>query len=100
MSDDDPFDDLDVTDDPTADLDRATQRLSVRTESRRYDKPVTVVEGFERGAELDDLASDLKSALGAGGTVTEASIELQGDHVDRVREALRDRGYQVEETPR
>ncbi|WP_121822341.1 SUI1 family translation initiation factor [Halostella salina] len=96
MTDDDPFDDLGVPDDPTADLDRASQRLRVRTESRRYGKPVTVIEGFEGGADVDALASDLKSALGAGGTVKAESIELQGDHADRVPQLLRDRGYQVD----
>jgi len=96
VTEDDLFDAPDVTDDPTADLDRATQQLSVRTESRRYDKPVTVVEGFESGADVDDLASDLKSMLGAGGTVKESAVEIQGDHESRVRDELRDRGYQVD----
>ncbi|WP_202614400.1 SUI1 family translation initiation factor [Halostella litorea] len=96
MTDDDPFDDLNVTDDPLDDLDRATQRLTVRTESRRYDKPVTIVEGFEGGADVDALASDLKSMLGAGGTVKEGAIEIQGDHGSRVRDELRDRGYRID----
>ena len=47
VSDDDPFENFDIPDDPTADLDRATQQLTIRTESRRYDKPVTIVEGLK-----------------------------------------------------
>ncbi|QLD88982.1 translation initiation factor [Natronomonas salina] len=95
MSQDDPFEGLDVPDDPTADLDRATQQLTVRTEKRRYDKPMTVVEGFEGSTDLDDLASQLKSAVGAGGTVKDDAIEVQGDHRDRVSELLEERGFQV-----
>jgi translation initiation factor 1 len=97
MSEDDPFEGLDIPDDPTADLDRAAQELVVRTEERRYGKKMVVVEGFESGTNLRELASELKSALGTGGTVKDGHIELQGDHADRVRDLLRDRGYQLTE---
>ena len=93
MSDNDPFEGLDVPDDPTADLDRATQSLTVRTEERRYGKKMVVIEGFDAGTELKELASDLKSALGTGGTVKERHIEVQGDHESRVRDLLRERGF-------
>ncbi|WP_330632156.1 SUI1 family translation initiation factor [Halocatena halophila] len=93
---DDPFDDLDVPDDPLADLDRATQQLTLRTERRRYDKPVVIIEGFEGNTDLEDLASELKSALGTGGTVTDGTIELQGDHKARVKTLLEERGFQID----
>lgn len=96
MSEDDPFEGLDIPEDPTADLDRATQELAVRTEERRYGKKMVVIEGFEGDTDRKDLASDLKSALGTGGTVKEGRIEIQGDHEERVRELLRKRGYSVE----
>nr|WP_254274306.1 translation initiation factor [Halomicroarcula marina] len=95
MTDNDPFDDLDIPEDPTADLDRATQRLTVRTEERRYGKKMVVIEGFEDGVDSQSLASELKSALGTGGTVKEGHIEIQGDHAKRVRELLEAKGYQV-----
>jgi len=46
MTDDDPFDGLDVPGED--DLARAEQELTVHVESRRYDKPMTVVEGSTR----------------------------------------------------
>ncbi|WP_135306266.1 SUI1 family translation initiation factor [Haloarcula amylovorans] len=95
MSDEDPFDDLDIPEDPTADLDRATQRLTVRTEERRYGKKMVLVEGFEDEGDIQDLASDLKSSLGTGGTVKDGRIELQGDHAERVRDLLESKGYQI-----
>lgn len=95
MPEDDPFDDIDIPDDPTADLDRATQTLTVGTDERRYGKAMTLVEGLESKSEASDLASELKSTLGAGGTVKEGHIEIQGDHADRVRDLLEERGYQV-----
>ncbi|QIB75269.1 translation initiation factor [Halogeometricum borinquense] len=96
MSEDDPFEDLDIPDDPMTDLDRATEELTTRTEQRRYGKHVVIIEGFQTDTDLDDLGSDLKSALGTGGTVKDDHIEIQGDHESRVRELLRERGYTVE----
>ena len=95
MANDDPFDDLDVPDDPLADLKRSSQVLNVRTETRRYGKQMVVVEGFDDETDLNALVSDLKSALGTGGTSKKDHIELQGDHAERVRVLLVERGYQV-----
>lgn len=95
MSEKDPFEDIDIPDDPTEDLDRATQQLTVHTEQRRYGKTVTIIDGFAGDVDIDSLASELKSAFGTGGTVKQGRIELQGDHQDRVRDRLDDKGYQL-----
>jgi translation initiation factor 1 len=78
------------------DLSRESE-LTIRVEKRRYDKPVTVVEGFDQGVDLDEVASELKRAVGAGGTVTDGAVEIQGDHRDRLPDLLADRGFQVAE---
>lgn len=94
MGEDDPFEG--IPDDPAADLDRATQRLTVRVEKRTYDKPVTIVEGFDESAvDVGAIASRLKKQVAAGGTVDGGTIELQGDHSDRVPDLLRDEGFEV-----
>jgi translation initiation factor 1 len=55
----------------------------------RGGKTVTVVDGLPRNAAfLKDLCQDLKRACGTGGTVTDGTIELQGDLRDRVRDHL------------
>lgn len=80
------------------DLARADQRVSIRTETRRYGKPVTIVEGLDdRSVDVDELASKLKRRLGTGGTVKEGRIELQGDHAERLPALLREEGYEVED---
>lgn len=76
------------------DLSRESE-LTIRIEKRRYDKPVTIVEGFDEGVDLDDLASELKRAVGAGGTVDDGRIEIQGDHRARLPDLLADRGFAV-----
>ena len=51
----------------------------------RAGKGVTVVSGLTVDAlELDELAARLKKLCGAGGTVKDGRIEIQGDHRDRL----------------
>ncbi|ELY69792.1 translation initiation factor [Natronobacterium gregoryi] len=97
-NDDDELEDLLDELDSQGDLDASQQMLSIRTESRRYDKPVTIIEGFDlEASEIETLASELKQSLGTGGTVDDGRIELQGDHRSRVPELLQERGYEVRE---
>ena len=98
MADDDELEDLLEELDSGGDLETSQQVLSIRMESRRYGKPVTIVEGFDlEPAEVESTASELKRALGTGGTVDDGRIELQGDHRDRVPDLLRERGFDVRE---
>lgn len=79
------------------DLARAEQRVSIRTDTRRYGKPMTVVEGLDASVvDLRELASTLKRRLAVGGTTTDDRIELQGDHADALPELLREEGFVVE----
>jgi translation initiation factor 1 len=88
-------DDLDL--DIEEDLSRTETVLRVHVESRRYGKPMTVVEGFdETSVDLKTLASGLKQRLGAGGTVERDTIEIQGDHQRRIPDILREEGFTVE----
>lgn len=77
------------------DLARAETQLTIRVESRRYNKPMTVVEGFAPDTDLKALASTLKKRLGTGGTVEDGHVELQGDHRERLTDLLEAEGYRV-----
>lgn len=86
-------DDLGIGDD----LARSEQRVTIRLDSRRYGKSVTIAEGFDTSSvDLDDLASTIKSRLAVGGTVTDDRIELQGEHEDQLQQILRDEGFEIE----
>lgn len=78
------------------DLARTQQVLTVSVDTRRYGKPVTLVEGFEGETNVKELASTLKRKLACGGTVEDGVIELQGNHANRVPDLLREQGYTVE----
>ena len=73
----------------------ATGRVRVAREvAGRGGKAVTVVLGLPlAAADLEALGRELKKLCGAGGAVREGRIEIQGEHRDRLVEALRQRGY-------
>lgn len=78
-------------------LEKEEQRIEVSITKRRYGKEVTIIKGIEgRRIDLDDLASDLKKKLACGGTVKDGKIELQGNHIGRVKEALMEQGFNEE----
>jgi translation initiation factor 1 len=73
------------------------QKIRILTDTRRYGKVVTVVEGIDdTDIDLDDLARKLKTRCAAGGTAKEGRVELQGDHKKKVREVLEELGFSVE----
>ncbi len=75
-----------------------TVRVSRETKGRKG-KGVTVVTGVPlAGVELADLAKQLKNRCGAGGTVKNGIIEIQGDHRDRVVAELQQRGWTVKKS--
>ncbi len=75
-----------------------TVRVGRETKGRKG-KGVTVVTGVPlEGADLAALAKQLKNRCGAGGTVKNGIIEIQGDHRDRVVAELQQRGWTVKKS--
>ena len=71
-----------------------TVRLAV--EKRKKCKVVTVIRGLTtEHNDLPALLSRLKSQCGAGGTVQEDRLEIQGEHVERLQAALSELGYRI-----
>jgi len=68
----------------------------LRETKGRKGKGVTVVQGLGLPpADLKVLAKRLKQACGSGGTVKDGTIEIQGDHRDRVVEELARAGFRA-----
>jgi translation initiation factor 1 len=61
----------------------------------RGGKTVTVVGLPRNAAFLAALASDLKRACGTGGTATDETVEVQGDHRATLRTLLSAKGWGV-----
>jgi translation initiation factor 1 len=77
-------------------LDPATQTARLRVEKRPKGKVVTVVFNLDpAGNDLDALASTLKTRCGAGGTIKDGQVELQGDKLAAADKALQALGYKT-----
>jgi translation initiation factor 1 len=76
---------------------REQQSVRIYTDSRRYGKMVTVIDGIDANdIDLDDLAKKLKNKCAAGGTAKDGKIELQGEHKKKVKEFLEEMGFKTE----
>jgi translation initiation factor 1 len=72
-----------------------TIRIQVSRKGRGG-KTVTVVTGFQHKAEtLTELAKKLKAQCGTGGTAKEETIEIQGDHAQKLLQILVELGYKA-----
>ena len=65
-----------------------------RDRGGRSGKVVTVIRGLP-APELEERASDLKRLCGAGGAVKDGTVEIQGDHREKIAERLRTLGHSV-----
>jgi translation initiation factor 1 len=68
----------------------------MRDRKQRGGKTVTVITGVI-GSETDlaTLAQQLKKLCGSGGTLKDGTIEIQGDHCDKIMARLTALGYKV-----
>jgi translation initiation factor 1 len=74
-------------------------RVVLRRETaHRGGKVVVVIDQFAPNIsmkQIQALAKKLRNACGCGGTTKERSIELQGNHVDKIRQLLEQEGFRV-----
>jgi translation initiation factor 1 len=74
-------------------------RVVLRRETaHRGGRTVIVIHDFPPAMTkpaLEDLARDLRHAIGTGGTVRERTIEMQGDQPAKIRAFLEKLGFQV-----
>lgn len=67
-----------------------------RDSKGRGGKTVTLVKKLALSEEdLKELAKKLKQICGSGGTIRDGEIEIQGEHREKIAEALQKMGYKV-----
>ena len=76
-------------------LPKEKQKLRVKLDSKqRAGKTVTLVEGFiGTDDDLEALGKQLKTKCGAGGSVKDGFIIVQGDYKEKIITWLKDWGY-------
>ncbi len=81
---------------PSADPGGGIVRIG-RESKGRGGKTVSIVRGIP-GQNLTSVAHTLKSACATGGAVKNSTIEIQGDHRERIGELLEQQGYRIKHT--
>ena len=78
---------------------RTLGRVVLRKETaHRGGKTVIVVDQFPThlpAAKLDELARELRKAVGTGGALKDRTIEIQGEQIGKIRAFLEAAGYEV-----
>jgi len=74
---------------------REEQKITIRLEMRKFNKPMTIIEGIsEKEDSVESLAKNLKSRCACGGTVKDGKIFLQGDQRSKAEDYLRRNGFE------
>ena len=87
----------DATSRPSQELPPNQQNLRVQASRKgRKGKTVTVITGFQTSPDtLTALLKQLKAQCGAGGTLKDNEIEIQGDHAQKLVQILIQMGYKA-----
>jgi len=75
---------------------KSSQKIQVTTDKKKYGKPVTIITGFERDIDIKKITKALKNELACGGTFKDSVIELQGNHMKKVKPLLVELGFNEE----
>ncbi len=67
--------------------------IKVFNMQKRYGKLTTVIEGMTKDVDLKKILKDLKHKLACGGTLRNTTIELQGNHKDKIKSILTKLGF-------
>ncbi|MBN1897096.1 MAG: stress response translation initiation inhibitor YciH [Candidatus Aenigmarchaeota archaeon] len=75
---------------------REDEKIRVSLVVKRFGKKATVIEGISSDVDVRNVLKELKTKLACGGTFKNKTIELQGNHMTRVRAILVKLGFQTE----
>jgi translation initiation factor 1 len=79
------------------DLPPQQQNIRISTsKAGRKGKIVTVITGFSTSSEtLTQILKKLKTQCGSGGTIKDNTLEIQGDHKEKILQTLTQLGYKA-----
>jgi translation initiation factor 1 len=91
------FGDEEPDNDETAELPPNQHKLKIEVSRKgKGGKTVTIVSGFQVSLDtLTSLTKVLKNQCGAGGAMKDNSIEIQGDHRQKLLEIVTKLGYKA-----
>ena len=75
-------------------LSKETVKIKIYMEKKRFGKTVTVIEGVDdKLTDIKSLLKKFKKKLACGGTYKDKRIELQGNHLNKVKKLLVEEGF-------
>ncbi len=72
-------------------LDKDISNILVHKDVKKFNKPVTIIQGLEDKDMIKILLRELKKNICTGGTYKNGMIILQGNHQEYVKEYLIDK---------
>ncbi|MFH1063474.1 MAG: translation initiation factor [Candidatus Woesearchaeota archaeon] len=76
---------------------KENQLIEVIAEKRKFGKQYTVIVGIDtKEIDMNQLLKKLKNRLACGGTAKGGKIELQGQHMQKVKAVLIEVGFAPE----
>ena len=73
---------------------RESEQIIIKTVKKKFGKIATIVDGIRsKNINLKDIVNTLKNKLACGGTIKNNTIELQGNHVEKVKNELIQMGF-------
>lgn len=76
---------------------RESQKIVVDLVKKKFGKQYTIIGGIDSNEiDIKDVAKKLKNKFACGGTAKDGYVELQGNHLSKVQEALMEIGFAPE----
>ena len=76
---------------------KESQKILVKTEKRKFGKINTIITGIdEKDINIKEITKKLKSKFACGGTSKVGTIELQGDHRNKIKAEMINLGFAPE----
>ncbi len=69
-------------------LDKSISNIFVYTDIKRFNKPITIIQGLKDKDLIRIILRELKKKIGTGGTYKNGLIILQGNHQEYVKKFL------------
>jgi translation initiation factor 1 len=69
-------------------LDKSILNIFVYTDVKKFNKPITIIQGLKDKDLIRMILRELKKKIGTGGTYKNGIIILQGNHQEYVKKYL------------